>query len=163
MPRMNLNAVQKIRTRMAHQLTYATSSLYITAKYLGWAELVQRDLKERRLLLSEDARVEMMRLISNVRGSLQGNAGIPVEQQEYIGETVWSTAGRVITNPEFRKRLFDLPGWEQFTGLFRFFVHFQYKVEHEVAKTISALHELAEKVDQLFVQEGLRGASAPSK
>lgn len=101
----------------------------------------------------------MLRLLSNVRGSLQGNAGILVEQQDSIAEMVWGPAGRVITNLEFRKRLLELPGWEQFINLFRFFVHFRYKVEHEIAKTIPALRELIDKVDQLFVQESLRSTS----
>lgn len=79
--------------------------------------------------------------------------------QDSIAEMVWGPAGRVITNLEFRKRLLELPGWEQFINLCRFFVHFQYKVEHEVAKTIPALRELIDKVDQLFVQESLRGTS----
>ena len=144
---------------MGQELNYAVSSLYITAKYLGWAEHVRRDLKADRLLLRGDARDEMLRLLSNVRGSLQGNAGILVEQQDSIAEMVWGPAGRVITNLEFRKRLLELPGWEQFINLFRFFVHFRYKVEHEIAKTIPALRELIDKVDQLFVQESLRGTS----
>jgi hypothetical protein len=108
--RKDLNAVQKIRTRMVHELNYAVTSLYIIAKYLGWAEHVQRDLKEDRLILRGDARDEILRLFSNVRGSLQGNAGILVEQQDSIAEMVWAPAGRVITNLEFQKRLLELPG-----------------------------------------------------
>jgi hypothetical protein len=134
---------------MSHHLTYAVSSLYITATYLGVAERVQRDLKEHLLLLPNDARVEMIRLLANIRGSLQGNAGIPSEQQEAIAEMVWGQPGGVISNVEFRQRLLELPGWEQFTSLFRFFVAFGPKLDYEVAHTISALCELEEQVDQL--------------
>jgi hypothetical protein len=148
-PRKNGDAVQKVRTRMCHELNYAASSLYITAKYLGIAGQVQRNLKENLLIVSGDARNEMMRLISNVRGSLQGRAGIFREQQESIAEIVWGPAGRVITNFEFRKRLLDSPGWEQFTNLFRFFVDFGPKVKYEVADTIAALLELEREVNQL--------------
>jgi TPR repeat len=150
-PRKNENSVQNIRTRVCHELTFAESSLYITVKYLGNAEHVWRDMYEQRLILPNDARSEMMGLISNVRESLQGIAGngIFTEQQEYIGETVWSTAGGIITNLEFRKRLFDLPGWEQFANLLRFFVQFEPKVKYEVAHAILALGLLENKVDKL--------------
>jgi hypothetical protein len=154
-PRKDGDAVQRVRTRMSHELNYAASSLYITAKYLGIAEQVQRNLRENLLIVSGDARNEMIRVISNVRGSLQGRAGIFREQQESIAEIVWGPAGRVITNFEFRKRLLDLPGWEQFTNLFRFFVDFEPKVKYEVADTISSLLELEREVNQL--------SSCPSK
>jgi hypothetical protein len=91
----------------------------------------------------------MIRLLANIRGSLQGNAGIPSEQQEAIAEMVWGQPGGVISNVEFRQRLLELPGWEQFTSLFRFFVAFGPKLDYEVAHTISALRELGEQVDQL--------------
>ncbi len=149
------NAVQKVRTRMCHELNYAASSLYITAKYLGIALYVQRNLKENILILSNDRRKEILGLISKVREGLQGKAGIFGEQQESIAEMVWSPAGRVITNFEFRKRLLDSPGWEQFTNLFRFFVDFAPKLKYEVAGTISALLELDEEVNRL--------SSCPSK
>jgi hypothetical protein len=154
-PRKDGDAVQKVRMRMCHELNYAASSLYITAKYLGIAEHVQRNLKENLLIVSGDTRNEMMRLISNVRGSLQGKAGIFREQQESIAEMVWGPSGQVIANFEFRKRLLDSPGWEQFTNLFRFFVDFGHKVEFEVAATISALLELEQGVALL--------GSSPSK
>jgi len=141
--------VQQVRTRMCHELNYAASSLYITAKYLGIAVYVQRNLRENMLILSNDSRNEMMRLISNVRVNLQGKAGVFSEQQESIAEIVWGPGGRVITNFEFRKRLLDSPGWEQFTNLFRFFVDFDYKLDYEVKNTISSLHELEQEVNRL--------------
>src|SRR5215510_2605099 len=58
------DVVQKIRTRMCHELNYAVSSLYITAKYLGVAVYVQRNLKENMLILSNDSRNEMLVCIS---------------------------------------------------------------------------------------------------
>ena len=139
---------------MCHELNYAVSSLYITAKYLGVAVYVQRNLKENMLILSNDSRNEMLVCISNVRESLQGKAGIFGEQQESIAEMVWGPAGRVITNFEFRKRLLDSPGWEQYTNLFRFFVDFAPKLKYEVAGTISALLRLEEKVNLLSSSPG---------
>lgn len=151
-PRKDAYAVERTRARMCHQLTYAASSLYITAKYLGVAERVLRDLKEGALMLSGDARTGMADRIAKVRASLQGEhqaAGIYGEQQESIGEMVWADpAGRLITNYEFRKRLFE-PGWEEFIGLLRFFVHFHKKFEHEVAGTIEALAPLIDDVERL--------------
>jgi hypothetical protein len=131
-------------------LNYATSSLYIAAKYLGIAELVRRDLKEQLLSVPSNAREEMQCLISNVRESLQGKtgAGIVGEQQESIGEIVWGLDDRVITNCEFRRRLLE-PGWEQFVGLFRFYVHLHKKLEHEVTCAIDAIDPLVGEVHRL--------------
>src|SRR5262245_13673661 len=148
------DVVQRVRTRMCHELNYAASSLYITAKYLGIAMYVQRNLRENMLVLSNESRNEMMRLISNVRVNLQGNAGVFGEQQESIAEMVWGPGGRVITNFEFRKRLLDSPGWEQFTNLFRFFVDFDRKLDYEVKCTISSLHEFEHEVKRLSASPG---------
>jgi hypothetical protein len=150
-PRKDESAVQALRTRMSHELTYATSSLYKTAKYLGVAESVLRDLKEGVLndTFARYAREEMIRLILDVRIALQGSAGIFAEQQESIGETVLGSAGRVITYSDFKEKLLKVPGWEQFTGLFRFFVDFELKVEYEVKGSLLALSELERKVNQL--------------
>jgi hypothetical protein len=157
-PRKDENSVQKVRTRVCHELTFAESSLYITAKYLGHAERVWRDLNESLLILPKSARGNMLVVISNVRGSLQGTtgAGIFNEQQEYIGEAVWGTNGSVISNLEFRRRLFDLPGWEQFANLLRFFVEFEPKVKYEVACTIKALSVLEQELKQLCDQKTMR-------
>lgn len=150
-PRSDERAVQAVRSRACHELTFAESSLYIAANYLGNAQHVWRALEEDLLILPEAARNEMVRLISGVRKSLQGatGAGVFSEQQEYIGETVFDTSGRVIDNLEFRKRLFELPGWEQFKNLLRFFVEFEPKLEFEVKATIQALEDLEERVHEL--------------
>jgi hypothetical protein len=145
-PRNDDYAVQKMRMRMAQELTYAVSSLYRTAKFLGLAKNVERDLNEYQLDLPDDTRARMLRLLSNVTLSLQGNAGILEEQQEAIAEIVCDPAGGVINNLTFRERLLELPGWERFTNLFRFFVHFQHKLKHEVAATILALRELQDEL-----------------
>jgi len=157
------DAVQQVRTRMCHELNYAASSLYFTAKYLGIAVYVQRNLRENMLVLSNESRNEMMRLISNVRVNLQGNAGVFGEQQESIAEMVWGPGGRVITNFEFRKRLLDSPGWEQFTNLFRFFVDFDRKLDYEVKCTISSLHELEQEVKRLSASPGKKAYEALRK
>ena len=144
------DVMQATRVRMSHQLNYATSSLYITAKYLGVAERVRRDLKVHLLSMPPDAADKMVDLVSKVREALQGkgSAGMFVEQQESIGETVWGPDDHIITNGEFRKRLLE-PGWEHFVGLFRFFVHFHKKVEYEVTWTINALGPLIHEVNLL--------------
>lgn len=140
-PRSDPRAVQAVRARACHELTFAESSLYIAVKYLGNVQHVWRALEEDLLILPEAARTEMVSIISNVRKSLQGGsgAGVFAEQQEYIGETVLDSSGRVIGNLEFRKRLFDLPGWEQFKNPLRFFVEFEPKLEYEIKATIEAL------------------------
>ena len=149
-PRRNDKAVQDTRRRMCHELTYAVSSLYKTAKYLGVAERVRRDLKGDLLMLDSRDRDEMVALIEGVRQGLQGQgAGIFVEQQESIGEVVWAPAGGIITNFEFRQRLLKTPDWEQFTNLFRFFVDFEQKLDDEVRATLDRLAKLIDGVGHL--------------
>lgn len=149
-PRTNASAVQRLRTRMAHHLNYAASSLYLAAAYLGRAERVSRALGERSLVLSDNSRKHMIDLLSAVRNSLQGpsGAGIPWEEQESVAEMVWTTNESIISYFEFRKRLLDTPGWEQFMGLFRFFVRLEPKIEYEVAATIKALGALEAEVNK---------------
>jgi hypothetical protein len=161
--RENASAVQRVRRRMSHQLNYAASSLYMTAKYLGYAERMLRELKEHRLLLPRNWSIgprkamqcEMIRLLSEVREQLQGvskehpGAGVIFEQQESIAESVWGLDNRVITSFEFRQRLLLATGWEQFTGLFRFFVHFHEKMDTEVARTIQALEALCRALERV--------------
>jgi hypothetical protein len=45
---------------------------------------------------------------------------LPTEQQESIGEMMLTSDGSVITQSEFRQRLLELPGWEQYTALLTF-------------------------------------------
>jgi hypothetical protein len=68
------------------------------------------------------------------------------KNKEAMAEAVWDPAGGVITNCNFRERLLELPGWERFTNLFRFFVDFRQKLTFEVASTISALRELEDQL-----------------
>jgi hypothetical protein len=151
-PRTNVNAVQKVRTRMAHHLNYAASSLYFTAAYLGRAERVSRALAERSLVLADSSRTKMLNVLSAVRNALQGSsgAGIPWEEQESVAEMAWTTNNSMISYFEFRKRLLELPGWEQFMGLFRFFVRFEPQIDYEVAATIKALSKLEDEVNRLY-------------
>jgi len=150
-PRANSNTVQKVRTRMAHYLTYAASSLYLTATYLGCAERVLRALKDRTLVLANPSRIEMINSLSAVRDALQGpsGAGIPWEEQESVAEMVWTASDSVISYFEFRKRLLELPGWEQYMGLFRFFAAIGPKIEYEVSETTKALNKLEEGLNKL--------------
>lgn len=70
--------------------------------------------------------------------------------------------GRVITQFEFRQRLLQLPGWEQYTALLTFFIteddniearpsaaRFNAKVDHEVLATVIALSTLIASLDQI--------------
>jgi hypothetical protein len=147
--------LERTRVRTAHQLTYAVSSLYRTAKYLGAAQHALTGLREFSLMLPEVAIRQIADLILDVRKNLQGKgqaAGIFSEQQEAIGEVVWDSSGKIVSNHEFRKRLFE-PGWEQFVGLFRFYVHFHQKLDHEVKDTICALGPLIDELIRLTDSE----------
>ena len=138
--RSDEHAVQRLRMRMAYELTFAVTALYVTAKYLGLAERARRDLREKK------KRSGLLEPLSRVRSSLQGDAGIFEEQQDAIAELMWAPSGTIISSAEFRDKLLKRPGWEPFTMLLRFFVHFDYKLDHEVKKTIESLEHLTTKL-----------------
>jgi hypothetical protein len=148
-------AVQRVRRRMSHQLNYAASSLYLTGRYLGYAEPVLRDLKDGRLLVLDSDADEMTEVISGVRREMQGTSkdhpGVSIiwEQQQSIAESMWGADDRLIGYPEFRRKLLEPVGWEQFTGLFRFFVHFHKKRYTEVARTNKAVEDLIDSVGRI--------------
>ena len=96
-------------------------------------------------------------MLLDVRGELNGSsekdpgAGIVDDLQDLIGESVWNpNDSSVITYYEFRERLLDATGWEQFTDLFRFFAHFHWKMDYEVKKTIAALTPLCGALEKLL-------------
>jgi hypothetical protein len=149
--------VQRVSRRMCHQLNYAASSLYITAKYLACAERVRTDLKEGRLRIAQGVTErKLTKLISDVRKQLNGvskehpGSGIIFEQQESIAESVCGADNRIISYFEFRQRLLTKADWDQFTGLFRFFVHFDQKISTEVRQTIEVLDPLCEELERIY-------------
>jgi len=163
-PRKDPGAVERTKLRIVHQLNYAASSIYKTVKYLGTAEHALRALKEGSLMLPDKDREMMRTLILDARSSLQGKgeaAGIFKEQQEAIGELVWDPDGRIITDHEFRKWVFE-PGWEQFVGPFRFYAHFGKKLGSEIQDTIDALGSLVEALDRLTRGEAPSRRATPS-
>ena len=83
--------------------------------------------------------------------------------------------GKVLSHYDFRRRLLEVPGWEQFTALFLFFIsednklniseldhheknraRFVAKLDHEVGATIEALARLETRLTDIC---GLRAAS----
>ena len=104
------------------------------------------------------------RLIAEVGARLQGpgGAGIFLEQQESIAEMMLDPDGRVLSHFDFRRRLLELPGWEQFTALFLFYIfeddrldgapgraRFVAKVPHEVQATTDALGRLDARLAEI--------------
>jgi hypothetical protein len=77
------------------------------------------------------------------------------------------SGGKVVSNYDFRRRLLELPGWEQFTALFLFFseddklniaeldpreqdrARFVAKLPYEVDATIEALARLEARLTKL--------------
>jgi hypothetical protein len=162
-PRGDDEVVQRVRKRMCYELTLATSTLYWTARYLAYARLVHLHLSGGGSSLDTADREGLDQLIVNVGAALQGpgGAGIFSEQQESIAEMMMDSGGKVLSHYEFRRRLLEVPGWEQFTALFLFFIsednkldlstlgkrekdraRFVAKLDHEVAATIEALTRL---------------------
>lgn len=149
--RQNSDAVQRARTRVCHQLTFAESSVYITAAYLAHAEHAWRALTDDELNIPPTHGKHLLGRLHNVRQALQGasGAGLFLEQQEYMGQAMLLPAHTVLSNIDFRRKLFDLPGWEVFSNLLRFFAEFGPKLPHEIAKTIEALKPLQESLVEL--------------
>jgi hypothetical protein len=123
-PRRDDRAVQHLRKRMCYELNFATSSLYRTARYLARASMVHQHLSGGGSSLAPADQEGLDRLIAEVGTGLQGatRAGIFLEQQESIAEMMVDADGRVLSHFDFRRRLLEVPGWEQFTALFLFFI-----------------------------------------
>jgi hypothetical protein len=92
-----------------------------------------------------------------VAQALQGpsGAGLPVEQQDSIGELMRDNDDRVISQYELRQRLLELPGWEQFTALLTLYLtqdddtvnrpaaaRFAAKIPYEIRNTVQQLRDL---------------------
>lgn len=147
--RKDQQAVQQVRQRI-HELNLATISLYRMAVYLGHAQRASEELRLGRLDVTDTDRGLLIRLLSDVRAALNGpgGAGIIDDLQDLIGKSVQTEDGSVISYHEFRERLLGDRGWEQFTDLFRFFVHFHFKIDSEVENTRLALRPLSEALER---------------
>jgi hypothetical protein len=168
-PRRDDHAVQRLRTRMCRELNFATSTVYRAARFLAWAQMNRGLLDEGRNNLPAQSARQLRDQLAAVSNDLQGpgGAGVPIEQQESIGEMMLTPGGRVITQFEFRQRLLELPGWEQYTALLTFFLteddnvearpdaaRFNAKVDHEVLATVIALCTLIASLDQITALAG---------
>jgi hypothetical protein len=171
-PRRNDRAVQGLRKRMCYELNFATSSLYRTARYLAQARLVHQHLSGGGSILAAADGEGLDRLIAEVGAGLQGatGAGIFLEQQESIAEMMVDADGRVLSHFDFRRRLLEVPGWEQFTALFLFFIterdqpdgphgraRFAAKLPHEVQATTAALARLEARLAEVCGWSSGRG------
>ena len=81
--------------------------------------------------------------------------------QDLIGENVWSAEDSVIGYQEFRENT-QPSGMEEFTELFKFFVHFRKKSDYEVKQTEMALGQLCNALERTFVGLGPRGKISAS-
>jgi hypothetical protein len=178
-PRRDDEAVQRLRKRMCYELNFATSSLYRTARYLAYARLAHLHLSGGGSSLEPADRERLDRLIADVGAGLQGEggAGIFSEQQESIAEMMVDSGGKVLSHHDFRRRLLELPGWEQFTALFLFFIsedskldlstlkehernraRFVAKLDSEVRDTTEALAELETRLKEIRGWTSARGS-----
>ena len=169
--RRDPRAVQQLRRRMCYQLNLATSMLYRTARYLAQARLVQGHLAAGSSLAPDDQDA-LDRQLAAVRDALSGptGAGIFSEQQDSIAEIMLGADGRILTHHDFRQRLLELPGWEQFTALFLFFVseddelredgraRLYAKLDHEVAATAVELERLKQLLERICAEDAAEGA-----
>lgn len=148
--------VRRVRRRMCHQLNKAADVLYVTGRYLAFAHRLRRDLAEDASSWRPPRHAVVLECLSQVGDQLQGlgGAGILREQQASIGESLWLGA-HASTFVEFRERLLAPVGWEQFTGLFRFFVHFHRKRQHEVLASAKALEALCKELGSVLASAGI--------
>jgi hypothetical protein len=179
-PRRDEHAVQGLRKRMCYELTFATTSLYWTARYLAYARLAHLHLSGGGSSLDMADREGLDQLIADVGAELQGpgGAGIFSEQQVAIAELMVDADGKVLSHYDFRRRLLEVPGWEQFTALFLFFIseddkldldslgrneknraRFAAKLCNEVDDTIRALTRLVERLQEIRAWSSARGSS----
>jgi len=167
-PRRNEHAVQRLRTRMCRELNFATSTVYRAARFLAWAQVNRMRLDEGQTSLPSQPAKQLRDQLAAVSQAWQGpsGAGLPTEQQDSVGEMMVNSDGRVITQFQFRQRLLEVPGWEQYTALLTFFItedediegrpnaaRFSPKVEHEVVRTVTALGTLIASLDQIVSVE----------
>jgi hypothetical protein len=169
-PRRDEHAVQRLRTRMCRELNFATSTVYRAARFLAWAQATRMLLEEGQTSLPGRPAKQLRDQLAAVSLAWQGptGAGLSTEQQDSIGEMMLASDGRVITQFQFRQRLLEVPGWEQYTALLTFFVteddavedrpyaaRLGAKVDHEVLETVMALETLIASLDQLTTVEQL--------
>jgi hypothetical protein len=107
---------------------------------------MRRELPHGRLLIDPATQQEVIGLLEAVRKDLNGTsgAGFVDDLQDLLGESVWGPEDNVIGYHAFRERIFSEAGWEQLNELFRFFLHFHYKMDYEVKNTIDALASLCD-------------------
>ncbi len=176
-PRRDEAAAQRLRTRMCRELNFATSSIYLTARYLAVAGLARQALDDDHSGLPAELVSDLRQRIGAVSSGLTGQteAGLAIDQQDSIGEMMRTDNGQVITQFEFRRRLLEVPGWEQYTALLTFFItedddvdgrpdaaRFVAKLPFEVLETVRALRELGNTLDEVTTMENPRSRrSAP--
>jgi hypothetical protein len=148
--RTHQEAVRSVRERI-HELNGATVILYTTAAYLGYAQRMRRELLHGRLVISKEIKDSTIVLLEQVRRALNGpkGGGFINDLQDLLGESVWGQDDAVIGYYEFRERMLGQTDWDQFTELFRFFVHFHYKLKFEVKNTREALGRLCDTLKKV--------------
>ena len=77
-------------------------------------------------------------------------SGIIDDLQDLIGRSVWTEDDTVISYHEFREVILSEKGWEQFIELFRFFVHFHFKINSEAKDTAHALGDLSSALAEII-------------
>lgn len=77
-----------------------------------------------------------------------------------MGEALWLPSGGILSNLDFRNRLLDMPGWETFKNLLRFYAELAPKIPYEVKDTIISLGELERRIDMPNREPAARPAFA---
>jgi hypothetical protein len=141
--RSNRDSVLKVRERI-HELNYATMAMYATAVYLGYAQRLSRELAHGRSKATKASQDEAKQLLKRVRTELDGQGkGMVDDLQDLIGESMWDRENAIIGYYAFRDKILSETDWDQYTELFRFFIHLHRKMRFQVKDTRDALRELS--------------------
>jgi hypothetical protein len=81
------------------------------------------------------SQVEARQLLERVRLEFDGQGnGVVNELQDLAGEIMWDDDNLIIGYYAFREKTLSEGDWDQYTELFRFFVHFHLKIGHQVER-----------------------------
>jgi hypothetical protein len=156
--RGNRDSVLRARERI-HELNGATTAMYKTAVYLGYAQRLRRELAHGRSRARSTLQAESKLCLESVRRALHGDGnGMVDDLQDLLGESMWGPGGGVIGYHDFRERILSEIGWDQFTELFRFYIHFHMKLGYQVEATQQELRKFCAVLEKVVRIERQRFA-----
>jgi hypothetical protein len=133
--------------------------MYKTAVYLSYAQRLRRELAHGRSRARSTLQAESKLCLESVRRALHGDGNDMVDDlQDLLGESMWDLGAGVIGYHDFRERILSEVGWDQFTELFRFYIHFHMKLGYQVEATRQELRKFCAVLEKVVRIERQRFA-----